>query len=370
MRTFSGVASFMTRELEARFGPAVWFPGESPTLLRVLRRAQHESRRVLGRSFIAENLGLVCRQSARSIERGLARDPVDVLVAITVDQQLAYLGTEVPVVHLSDAIFSVMEDYYPYFSGLFPFARRAGHEIARRAVRRAAVSVFSSHWAAEAAVRDYGADPGRVHVVPYGANLDPAPTREQALSRAHGPRCRLLFMGVEWLRKGGDVAWETFLALRERGVDAELVVVGCRPPGGVSHPALRTVPFLDKRRPEDRRTYEELWRSASFFVLPSRQETFGAVFCEAAAHGVPALAARTGGVADAVEDGRSGFLLPPEARGDAYAERIAAVWRPDPYRELVRSSRDRYEGTLNWGRWGERVAPLVEAAAALGRRTR
>ena len=49
-------------------------------------------------------------------------------------------------------------------------------------------------------------------------------------------RCHLLFLRVEWVRKGGDIAFETLLKLKELGMQVELVVSGCAPPE--THPIL------------------------------------------------------------------------------------------------------------------------------------
>jgi hypothetical protein len=43
-------------------------------------------------------------------------------------------------------------------------------------------------------------------------------------------RCKLLFNGVEWFRKGGDKALEIAIRLREQGLPIELSVIGCTPP--------------------------------------------------------------------------------------------------------------------------------------------
>lgn len=52
-------------------------------------------------------------------------------------------------------------------------------------------------------------------------------------------------------------------------------------------------------------------RSADVFVLPSLQETFGLVLAEAREAGVAIVAAATGGVPEAVDDGRAGLLVAP-----------------------------------------------------------
>ncbi len=61
---------------------------------------------------------------------------------------------------------------------------------------------------------------------------------------------------------------------------------------------------------------EDTLRAADLFVFPSVFEALGIALVEAAACGLPAVASRTGGIVDVVEDGLSGRLVAP---GDAGA---------------------------------------------------
>lgn len=60
-----------------------------------------------------------------------------------------------------------------------------------------------------------------------------------------------------------------------------------------------------------------VYESADLFVMPSMPraksvEGFGFVYLEAGSHGLPVIAHRTGGVEDAVVDGKTGLLVNPE----------------------------------------------------------
>jgi glycosyltransferase involved in cell wall biosynthesis len=54
------------------------------------------------------------------------------------------------------------------------------------------------------------------------------------------------------------------------------------------------------------------YSAADLFVLPSRHEPFGLVFLEAAAHGLPSIGTRVGGVPETILDGATGLLVRPE----------------------------------------------------------
>lgn len=79
---------------------------------------------------------------------------------------------------------------------------------------------------------------------------------------------------------------------------------------------------------------EELYRSSSLFVMPNipvagDMEGFGMVCIEAAAHGLPVVAARLEGVADAVIEGQTGLFFRPLDAASAVTiiqDALARTW--------------------------------------------
>lgn len=269
--------------------------------------------------------------------------------------------TEIPLVYASDATFRLVDNYHPHYRNLSPNAREVAERLERKTIARADMVLYPSEWAAESAIRDYGADRARVHVIPWGANLEETPDRASVLGRRKPGPCRLLFIGANWQEKGADIAVGTLAELRGRGVEAELVICGCTPPKPVAQDGLTIIPYLDKSDREQRIRLDQLYRDADFFLLPTRADCYGIVFCEAAAHGVPSVAPATGGVSCAIRDEETGILLSPIATKGDYAAAIAEIFA-DPIRlaRLRRSSRDAFEGRLNWQVWARRVSDLMQ----------
>jgi glycosyltransferase involved in cell wall biosynthesis len=266
-------------------------------------------------------------------------------------------------VYLSDATNRLMVDYYVEFSSMMASSIRSADRLEQLAIRNAKQLIYPSAWAARSAVQDYGADPESVHVVPFGANMDTWPSREKALEPPPHDICRLLFVGTNWERKGGEIAFDTLLAVERLGVPVELTIVGCRPPERFRHEKLRVIPFLNKNNPQERAQLEELYLKSHFFLLPTRAECFSIALCEANAYGLPILSTYTGGLPELVWEGQNGFLLPMEARGDQYAARILEIYNnPSRYKELKASSRAQFETRLNWDAWGKHVNEILRIA--------
>ena len=335
-----------------------------PYSLKAGRFIGHGVRVLTGRTYLHAHTTSASKKLGKMAARKMSGKNYDVIFAAAGSAVVAHLQTQIPIVYSSDATVQLMLSYYDEFSGVLSSHVRMADELERKSIEKASRCLYPSSWAAESAIRDYGADRSRVSVVPFGANLDNPPSREEALRPARRDLCRLLFVGVDWDRKGGDVALETLFALQRIGVRAELTVVGCQPRKPVRHAGLHFIPFLNKNDSEGRARLDALYKDADFFLLPTRAECFGVAFCEANAYGLPVLSTQTGGVPEIVQDGTNGFLFPLEARGERYAARIRDIYsNPEVHQNLRASSRKEFETRLNWDTWGKRLNEILQAAA-------
>ena len=322
----------------------------------------------------AAYLGLLRRHSAErqpAVLDGYARQVEGALDGTAVDVVLS--PSTIPIAYLrrprlafwTDATFDVLYAEYPGLSRLSGASVRAAHEQERAALEAAGLAVYASRWAAESAVERYGADPAKVHVVPFGANLvDPksrAEVEELVESRPSEP-CRLLWVGTDWERKQGAFALEVAREVNSRGLRAEMTLVGDTPPDGVRLPGhARHVGWVDKWSDAGRREFDGYFSAAHFFVLPTAAECAGCVFSEAGAYGVPVLGPAVGGLPDTIVDGENGLLMDREASPADWADALVAVWGDQGrYKGLALSSHRRFEEVLNWRVAARRVLELID----------
>ena len=182
----------------------------------------------------------------------------------------------------------------------------------------------------------YGADPKRIDVVAPGVDgaLFSVGSRRgarAALGLDAGPV--LLFVGRIQPLKGLDVAVETLAGVGRRYGDAQLLVVG-----GASGPdgerellrfedAVRRLGLQRRVRlvpPQPHHRLSTYYRAADVCLVPSRSESFGLVALEAAACGVPVVAADVGGLRTLVDHGRSGFRI-PDRDPARYTEAVLSI---------------------------------------------
>ena len=342
-----------------------------PVLPRITRAAtlmEGAQRRMTEHGVAITRSAAMAWMKARAIERMLARHPeVEVLLAPVASTLLPYLRTDLPVVYVSDATLPLLERYYARQVRLSDAAHARAVAMEGRAVRKASVAAYPTRWAAASARADFGIPEDRLLVAPFGPNLMTLPDRATALApRAPGPP-RLLFCAVEWERKGGDLLLGAARLLEERGLAVEVSVMGVAPPAGTRVPGnVAVLDRLDKNDPAQAARFADVFAQADLFVLPTRADCFGMVFCEAAAFGVPSLSARTGGVPEVVLDGRTGRLLEPEAGPEGYADAIAALaGDPERLAAMGRAARDDFETRLNWEAWARAVTARLEALRPL-----
>lgn len=317
-------------------------------------------KKVARRYFVYDYHVRVARKFAHAANQRFLHEPFDVIVAPASLTQVAFLKTDIPVVIVEDGTFALLLNYYPQYTNMLPHSIRQMHRITEMGMHKASALVYSSAWAAQSAINDYHVQPQKVHVVPMGANFDNPPGKEIIERKKRSGICKLLFVGVDWQRKGGEIAFETLLALRQMNIPTELIICGCVPPKHISHPDMKVIPYLDKNDPAQYEQLIQLYLDADFLLLPTRNECFGIVFCEANAFGLPAITSCTGGVPEVVRNGENGFVLPLDARGDAYALLIASFYRDNArYTQLVLSSRAAYDERLNWDAWGLAVNNII-----------
>src|SRR6266849_702207 len=324
---------------------------------KILNKA---SQALLKKHFLYYESSYISKRYARIAAQRLAKLSVDVIIASSCATEIAFLETDIPIVLIEGATFALLHNYYPQYSNLLNRSAHEGNMLYELALKKASLILHATEWSARSVIEDYHIDQQKVHVLPYGANIDNPPPLGFIQGKKKSGRCRLLFVGTDWQRKGGDIAFETLVKLQEMGIQAELIVCGCVPPRSFSHERLTVIPNLNKNKKRQYKDLENLFMTADFFLLPTRQELFGFVFSEASAFGLPVITTNTGGVSGAVKDGESGFVLPLSAGGSEYAEVIAKAYQDEQrYAEMVRSSRAVFDQRLNWDVWAITVKEFI-----------
>ena len=362
VNNWSGTGAAMARLLEKHIGDIEYIDSLSvrENIFDILTKKTIKL--FTNKRYATDRTEKASRQFAQTVDEKIAGKEFD-LIFSPGTIPVAWLKTKIPIVFWTDATFSSMVGYY--FNDLSKGAIRNGNKVEKQALENCRLAIYCSPWAANSAINDYGVDPNKVHIVPFGANIENGATAEFSIKKAAGP-VNLLFVGKEWERKGGSIAVDTLFELEKAGIPATLTIVGCRPPKQPHTKNIQVYEFLDKNIKEEFDILNKLYRAADFFLLPTRSECFAIVLSEALSFGLPALTTNTGGLSSIVDDGINGFLFPLAATGKDYADKIEAViGNPEHYSSLRIGARKKFEEVLNWDSSGKALKRLLESEGML-----
>jgi glycosyltransferase involved in cell wall biosynthesis len=193
-------------------------------------------------------------------------------------------------------------------------------------------------------VQAYGCDPRRLATIHIGANVEPAATSQQRERYAAG---RILFVGIDWIRKGGPTLLYAFDQVAAKFPGATLTIAGCSPPA--SNPRVRATGLIP------RADVATLLAESSIFCLPSAVEPSAVAAVEAMTFRLPVIATTVGGFPGMVSDGQTGLLVPPGdpvALAAALAELLA---NPDRARAMAQAGYQRSRDLFTWDAVGARL---------------
>jgi glycosyltransferase involved in cell wall biosynthesis len=187
-----------------------------------------------------------------------------------------------------------------------------------------------SEWAKRSLVRDYGVDGEKVAVFAPGTTLANFPSPASRGLRRPGPP-RLLFVGGDFVRKGGDLLLDVYRKHLAATSELHLVTAADIPTGDGIHVYRGVKPHSPQLL--------QLYADADVFVLPTRGDCLAVVLGEAMASSLPIVTTSVGAHAEAVREGESGFVIHPDD-GDALRDRLLRLTRdPELCARMGRASR-------------------------------
>jgi glycosyltransferase involved in cell wall biosynthesis len=213
---------------------------------------------------------------------------------------------------------------------------------------RTEANLVMSGFIRDSLVEDYGCEPSRVAVVGAAPNVPPP---DSLPDNAGYSNRTILFVGIDWERKGGPLLVEAFGKVLEKLPDARLIIAGASPDIGMANVEVAgRVPLAEISR---------LLLRSSVLALPSWREPQGINPIEALMHGIPVVASDIGALPEIVENGKTGRIVPAgdvEALGSALMELLSDPALCRRYGEAGRESgRARFSSAVVAQRMGDAI---------------
>lgn len=274
------------------------------------------------------------------------------------------LARRMPAAAVLDAIPATF-DFQLRLQGAGGWKRSAAHRLHNRSFQLAArefdIFLPMGSDCAESLQRDYGVEPGKctaLTLAPQDLEVSRLPAGR---SYSSGP-VRLLFVGKDFFRKGGDFLLKLF---------AEHLADTCRLTIVSSDPGLNG---RDLPRGVERFTHisleqlRDVYRTSHIFVFPTQQDFMPQVLAEALAFGLPCISNDVGAVKDLVRDGETGFLMSRGSSAEDWAERLGRlISNPRELADMSFRARCFAENELSFDRFDKLLVGVVERLRALTR---
>jgi glycosyltransferase involved in cell wall biosynthesis len=219
-----------------------------------------------------------------------------------------------------------------------------------RSIYESATVVFTrSTDVAADLVRYYNISPDKIECVYAGSNVDVKNAGEPNNNGYSNKR--IIFVGVDWLRKGGAELQAAFRTVLESHPDAHLTIVGSNTPVDL--------PNTTVLGPVNASDLSRYYNESSVFCLPTKREPFGIAFVEAMTHRLPIVATRVGAVPDMVEDGVNGFLVEPGTAEPLAKALCRLLDSPQLCQQFGRRSYEKAMERYTWEGTGQRIRKRI-----------
>lgn len=268
------------------------------------------------------------------------------------------ISVDKPIVYMSDTVYHLMVNYYWAED---PQSRkvRTGDKTQQMVLDHASKIVLPCQWAIDAALGFYHQPKEKLSLAEYGPNIDEADIVPHEWK--YDGHLHILFLGVDWERKGGEKAVEACRWLNDNSIKSTLHIVGS-PQLDEQIKSLSFVDYIGFLNKNDRSQYERLKSLISLchcMLLPTKAECAGIAFCESTANGLPSFSHQTGGVPNYVLNGRNGYLLPLSSSGEDFGKKIKECLESGELERMSKSCKEVYRTILNWDIWGKKTARVL-----------
>ena len=214
-------------------------------------------------------------------------------------------------------------------------------------------------------VERFGLPKERLRIVPRGVDLEEFAFQPPAEATPQGRPWRIGLIGRLSRVKGHEIALRACHQLQQQGASFTLCIVGDQPNTSERRALETLAQSLGLQEAVEwcgvRREIPSLIASMDLLIVPSLYpESFGRSVIEAQAVGRPVIASRIGAMADLIDDGTTGLLVPPGDPAALAQAMIRMMHDPALRARCVTAARARVEAEGGLDRMVERTLQVYD----------
>lgn len=220
----------------------------------------------------------------------------------------------------------VQNDYYQNCSGIFTMGQ----------------------WLANDLIDRCGLPAAKIHHVGGGINLD-----KSRINYGNKTGDKILFVGRDFIRKGGELVLKAFSILKKQRHNAELYVAG--PAQNPLPEGMNGYHYMGDCSHDK---LSDLLNKCDIFVMPSHFEAYGLVFIEALTYGLPCIGRDAYEMPYFIKDGETGLLM-KDNDTEQLASMMLRLLQDEKIKNNVRSRKDWYIKEYSWDTVAERIMNVI-----------
>lgn len=286
-------------------------------------------------------------------------DKSDIVFACECNDIIAYCNSKKKIYSLLDVTYNLLFDYY-YFN-YNTAEKKQLIRIDQLAFDKSYKIIFSNNWAKNDCLNNYNQNEEKLFLSKFGSNID---NNNRVNNVSISKEIHLLFVGVEYERKGLDIAINaiSYLNRIDQNRKFYLSIVGLNYDDVLLNKNkilfenffdyLMIYGKLYKNVDKDLLKLEELYLNSHLFIMPTRAECSAIVYAECCMFGLPIITTDTGGVKDYVVSGINGYTLDLKDSYIDYAKMILNIVNDvDLFNSLKNGCLKMYNEELSWDNW-------------------
>jgi glycosyltransferase involved in cell wall biosynthesis len=257
------------------------------------------------------------------------------------------LMDEIPSVVSLDATpinFDTVGGPYGHRPSRFTPVERAKNALMRRTFSHARRLVIWHEAGKRSLAEDYRVPPERIAVIPPGIDMERWRFSREPTDAA--APIRLLFVGGDFRRKGGEILLSAFRNRLMQECELDIVTRERVDIQGLTN--VRVHHGLGPNVPE----LIALYARADIFVFPTLADMLPLAIMEALAAGLPVIATNVGYLSEQVRDGVTGYLVEPGDENALADATLRLIRDPQLRRTMASAARqaaeERFNGALNY----------------------
>lgn len=201
-------------------------------------------------------------------------------------------------------------------------------------------------------IDDYACPAEKIKCVYAGSNI--SMKNMNNISNKRFSSKNILFVGVDWERKGGLTLEKAFKNILKKHSDATLTIVGCSPKIDIQNcNIIGKVPLVE---------VEQYYEKASIFCLPTTLEPFGIVFLEAMSNKLPIVATDIGAIPDFIIDNKNGYKIKPGDSNALTEKLLVLLESPEKCEQFGKFGFDNILGKYSWDNVGREIKKYISTS--------